>query len=420
MKKSFLLLFLFAYALGFAHPEGRFKTLPTLREQAKTQQEWLKIRLERVLPSVMRRNGISMWLVICREYNEDPVFLSLVSPEVFSARRRTIYVFFDRGVDLGVERLALGGGSNGGLYQVYRDPEVENRELWGEGQWALLRKLIEERNPNNIAINISRTFAFSDGLSASEYEALRTALGEKWQKKLVASDLLPVEYLETRIPEMEPTYRQIMQVAHYLIARAFSNEVIRPGKTTNQDVVWWLRQEAETLGFGVWFQPTVRVQRKGASGVKLLDEEKEIVIQRGDVLHTDFGVTVMGLHTDTQHMGYVLQEGEDNPPQGIQKALANANRLQDLLFKQMQPGKTGNEVLIKTLAAMKTERIDPRQDSTWRNERLPGQKLLFVFGPGARNYSRIHSPTTPISPGATSIDGSSSQAAIHSAGSSQY
>ncbi|MGH8630330.1 MAG: hypothetical protein ACREU7_06150, partial [Burkholderiales bacterium] len=161
------------------------RPLPPLREQAEIQQQWLKLRLERVLPKLMRKHGVAMWLIICREYNEDPVFFSMVAPTTFAARRRTIYVFFDRGEEKGVERLALGGSSQGGLYTVYRDPEVENRELWGQGQWALLRKLIEERNPATIAINISRNHAFSDGLSAGEREALEDALGAKWVSRFV-------------------------------------------------------------------------------------------------------------------------------------------------------------------------------------------------------------------------------------------
>ncbi|MEO8349185.1 MAG: Xaa-Pro aminopeptidase, partial [Acidobacteriota bacterium] len=137
-----------------------------LREQHRIRQEWLKARLDRVLPALMRRHGVAMWIVANREYAEDPAFLSLVSPSVFAARRRTILVFFDRGPVKGIERLARGGGSNGGLYTVYRDPEVENRELWGQGQWALLRKVVEDRKPSTIALDISHTHAFSDGLSA--------------------------------------------------------------------------------------------------------------------------------------------------------------------------------------------------------------------------------------------------------------
>ncbi len=349
----FLALALFAPVSGQTP-----QRLPPLRQQAEIQQQWLKLRLERVLPSLMRHYGVSMWLVICREYNEDPVFRSLVSPTVFAARRRTILVFFDRGPEQGVERLALGGGSNGGLYRVYRDPEIETRELWGESQWALLRKIIAERNPATIAINISHTHAFSDGLSAGEREKLEAVLGPQYLSRLVRAELLPLRYLEIRLPEMLPIYRQMMETVHWLIARAFSNEVITPGKTTNQDVVWWLRQQVNDLGLGTWFQPSVRVQRKGSGIPSNLAEAEPVVIERGDVLHVDFGISAMGLHTDTQHMGYVLREGEKDVPEGIKLALANANRVQDLLIQRMRPGRTGNEVLADVLAAIRAEKIN--------------------------------------------------------------
>ena len=334
------------------------KPLPPLREQAEIQQQWLKLRLERILPRLMRKHGVAMWLVICREYNEDPAFYSLVSPTMFAARRRTIYVFFDRGEEKGIERLALGGGSNGGLYTVYRDPEVEGREIYGEGQWVLLRKLIEERKPSTIAINISHTHAFSDGLSAGEREKLESSLGPELVKRIVRAENLALEYVAIRLPEMLPVYRQMMETVHWLIGRAFSNEVITPGRTTNQDVVWWLRQQVNNLGLGTWFQPSVRVQKSSRAGVNLLAEDAPVVIERGDVLHVDFGISAMRLNTDTQHMGYVLREGETGVPAGIKRALANANRLQDLLMERMKPGRTGNEVLADTLAAMKAEGIN--------------------------------------------------------------
>src|SRR5262245_1365270 len=334
------------------------RPLPQLRGQAEIQQQWLKLRLERVLPRLMRKHGVQMWLVICREYNEDPVFYSLVSPTVFAARRRTIYVFFDRGEEKGVERLALGGGSNGGLYTVYRDPEAENHEIYGEGQWVLLKKLIDERKPATIAINISQTHAFSDGLSSGEREKLESTLGAEYSKKIVRSEDLALEYVEMRLPEMLPTYRQMMETVHWLIRRAFSNEVITPGKTTDQDVVWWLRQQVNNLGLGTWFHPSVRVQKPSKTGVNLLGEDAAVIIERGDVLHVDFGITAMRLNTDTQHMGYVLRDGEKDVPAGIKRALTNANRLQDFLMERMKPGRTGNEVLADTLAAMKSAGIN--------------------------------------------------------------
>jgi Xaa-Pro aminopeptidase len=156
---------------------------------------------------------------------------------------------------------------------------------------------------------------------------------------------------------MLPTYRRMMEIVHSLIARAFSNEVITPGRTTNQDVVWWLRQQVGDSGLGTWFQPSVRVQKPSKAGVSILAEDSPTIIERGDVLHVDFGITAMRLNTDTQHMGYVLRGGEKEPPAGIRRALANANRLQDLLLKRMRPGRSGNDVLADTLAAMKKEGI---------------------------------------------------------------
>jgi Xaa-Pro aminopeptidase len=333
--------------------------LPSLREQDKIRQDWLKLRLERVLPTLMRRHGVSMWLVVSREYNEDPAFFSLVSPSVMHARRRTILVFHDRGPEKGVERLALGGGSSGGLYEIYRDPEVENRELWGQGQWALLRKVVEERKPATIAVDVSSTHAFSDGLSAGEKEALEGALGP-WTSKLVRAENLPLEYIGIRVPEMLPQYRQMMQIVHALITRAFSSEVITPGKTSTEDVVWWLRQQVNDLGMGEWFPPSVSVQRPGAGARNFVAtaDRSTVVIERGDHLHTDFGVYAMGLATDTQHVGYVLKPGETDAPAGLQKALAASNRLQDILLERMKPGRSGNDVLKDAQSAAKAEGID--------------------------------------------------------------
>lgn len=333
--------------------------LPPLREQDRIRQEWLELRLERVLPELMRRHGVALWLVVCREYNEDPAFFSLVSPSVMAARRRTILVFNDLGPDRGVERLALGGGSNGGLYQVYRDPELEGRELWGQGQWALLRKLVDEKKPATIGVNISQTHAFSDGLSAGEREQLEAALGP-WASRFVRAERLPLDYISIRVPEMLPTYTHMMQIVHALIGRAFSNEVIEPGKTTTEDVVWWLRQRVNDLGLGEWFPPSVSVQRSGMGprDFPATADRSGVVIQRGDHLHTDFGIYAMGLATDTQHLGYVLNAGESDAPAGLREALRNSNRLQDLLLERMKPGRTGNQVLADTLAAMKAAGLD--------------------------------------------------------------
>ena len=339
------------------------RPLGTLREQAEIRQEWLKLRLERVLPRLLRTHGVDMWIVPVREYNEDPVFFSLVSPTTMAARRRTVYVFSDRGPEAGVERIAIGGTSQGGLYEVVRDPAAAMgtagatrrlAEPFGPEQWSLLTQVVEERDPGRIAVNISRNHAFSDGLTAGEWDAMREALGPRLASRISSHELLPLQYIEERLPEMLPVYRQMQELVHETIATAFSNHVITPGETSTADVVWWLRQRVNDLGLGDWFQPSVSVQRHGVE----MADSADPVIRRGDVLHTDFGISALGLNTDTQHMGYVLREGESDAPGGLYAALRNANRLQDLLLEEMEPGRTGDEVLRRTLERMRAESID--------------------------------------------------------------
>jgi hypothetical protein len=341
----------------------------TLKDQADRQQQWLQHRLTTVLPALMKKHGFDMWVVPMREYNEDPVFSSLVSPTTFAARRRTIYVFFDKCASGAapnaaagcVERIALGGTSQGGLYEAVRstrsvDAAVGGRqaELWGDQQWLVLKDVIERRNPKVIGIDVSRTFAFSDGLSAGELEGMSAMLGSKWKTRFKHAEGLPLELIATRLPDEEVFYTELTRLVHELIGRMFSNEVIRPGVTRTSDLVWWWRQQVNDLGLGTWFQPSIDVQRKGVSAEQLGEDP---VIERGDVLHCDVGITALRLNTDTQHDAYVLRDGETEVPAGLRKALANSNRFQDILMEEVRPGRTGNEVLKSSLAKLKAEGI---------------------------------------------------------------
>jgi hypothetical protein len=356
-------LLLAALAVAPAGAQAQERPLGTLREQADIQQQWLQARLERVLPRIMREQGVAMWIVPVREYNEDPVFWSMVSPTTMAARRRTIYVFCDRGAARGVERIAIGGTSQGGLYRVVRDANAAvgtagtSRRLaepFGPEQWKLLAPLVEECEPRTIAVNISPVHAFSDGLSVGEWEALEQALPPNYRGRVVRRERLALDYIGDRIPEMLPTYVRMQQLVHEIIGTAFSSAVITPGTTRTEDVVWWLRQRVNDLGLGTWFHPSVSVQRRG---VEMADSANP-VIRRGDVLHTDFGISAMGLNTDTQHMGYVLLPGETDAPPGLQTALKRSNRLQDILIGEMRPGATGNSVLAAALARMRVEGLD--------------------------------------------------------------
>jgi Xaa-Pro aminopeptidase len=356
-----------ALVLSGRAAEAQERPFGTLREQAEVQQRWLAERMATVLPVLMRKYGVEFWVVPMREYNEDPVFSSLVSPTTFAARRRTIYVFHDRGAAAGVDRIALGGTSQGGVFTAVRSttpvpatpsgsPETDRTaELWGDAQWQVLRKLVEERQPKSIGINVSRTFAFADGLSAGEYQGMSEALGPEWTARLEPTEGLPVDLIASRIPGEVEVFERMNRLAWEIIQTAFSNAVITPGVTRTDDVVWWMRQRVNDLGLGSWFHPSVSVQRRGVPDDSL---GANPVIQRGDVLHCDFGIVAMRLTTDTQHMGYVLREGEREAPPGLKAALARSNALQDIVMSELRAGRTGNEILQASLRRMRDAGID--------------------------------------------------------------
>ncbi|MEQ1692419.1 MAG: M24 family metallopeptidase, partial [Gemmatimonas sp.] len=339
----------------------------TLREQAFKQQRWLELRIERTLPALMRRAGVDMWVVPMREYAEDPLFTAITSPTTFAARRRTIYVFFDKGLTDGVEKLALGGSSQGNVFKAVRSMKAvaapaagsgttaRTAELWGDEQWNVLKQVIEERQPKKIAVNTSRTFAFADGLSSGERDGMLQALGSTWTSRIVPAEAMAVDLIATRQPEEEAEFTNLNRVAWEIIQEAFSSRVITPGLTRTEDVVWWMRQRLNDLGLSTWFQPSIEVQRQFGTG-ELVGVNP--VIMKGDVLHCDFGVTAMGLNTDTQHMAYVLRDGESDAPAGLKKALLMSNQLQDITVDELKPGRSGNEVLASSLARMKRDGID--------------------------------------------------------------
>jgi len=359
--------------VALAAPAGAQAQLPrpfgTERDQAAMQQEWLRKRLDTILPALMRKHGIDMWVVPMREYNEDPVFPAVVSPETFAARRRTIYVFFDACAAKNappapscVQRIALGGTSQGGVFDARRSTKPaasqvgrgRQAELWGDDQWQALKAIIEERNPRVIGIDRSTVFAFSDGLSSGELKGMSAALGEKWSSRFRDAEGLPLELIASRLPEEEAFFAKMQELVWSMTQEMFSDRTIAPGRTRTSDLVWWWRQRVDDLGLGTWFQPSVEVQRKGVTEEQLGEDP---VIERGDVLHCDVGITVARLNTDTQHMAYVLRDGETDAPAGLRQALTNANAMQDFTMEEIHPGRTGNQILAAVLARMKAKGI---------------------------------------------------------------
>ena len=314
------------------------------------QNRLLEERLDSLLPTLMRETGVDMWLVIAREYNDDPVFLSLVPKPRFTARRTTMLVFFDRG-DAGIERLTVSRYPLGAMYQA----AWEGGDL--NAQWQRLAEVIAERDPQTIAVNTSDTWPVADGISHSLHSKLAASLTPELQTRLQSSERLVVRWMETRTEGEVEVWQRAVAIARETIARAFSSEVITPGVTTVGDVSWFIRTRFEEEGLEPWFHPDVNRQWKGAdfgeNAPFLGDGSKDGIIRRGDVLHTDVGLCYLGLCTDTQEMGYVLKLGESEPPRGLVEAMRTGNRWQDALTAEFVTGRTGNEILAAAQDSLK-------------------------------------------------------------------
>jgi Xaa-Pro aminopeptidase len=319
-----------------------------LRERARIVDRLLKERLETVIPAIMREQGVQMWIVAAREYFEDPVTASMLDAESFHARRRTIFVVYDPGAGKPVERLTVSRYGLGGQFAPAWDPDRQ------PDQWQAVADIVAARNPKSIAVNTSALTAFGDGMTKSQFDALMAALPLAYRGRVVSGETLSVRWLEARTPAEMALYPGIVRMAHALIGEAFSRKVITPGKTTADDVVWWYRQRMSDLGIDTWFQPSVGIQRQGANGML----EGDTVIQLGDLLWTDFGITYLRLNTDTQHLAYVLKPGERAAPAGLRNGLADTNRVQDFLRAAFRTGSSGNAVLAATRAAASRAGID--------------------------------------------------------------
>lgn len=321
------------------------------REQSVLVDELLEDRLKTVLPSLMRREGIDMWVVISREYNEDPVIETLLPATWMAARRTTMLVAFDPGEGKETEYLAVARYDVGKTFKRAWDPDAQ------PDQWAQLGKIITERNPRKIAVNKSEHHGLADGISATEYERLKAALGPM-QERVVSGEKLAIAWLETRTEKEMSLYKDICKIAHDIIREGFSPKYIKPGVTTTDDVVWWYRERIKELKLDTWFQPSISIQRN-ESDVIFAKRPQPVVIQAGDLLHIDFGITYLRLNTDTQQHAYVLKPGEKDAPVYLKQALTKGNRLQDILTSNFGLKKTGNQILSETRKQAIAEGITP-------------------------------------------------------------
>jgi hypothetical protein len=354
MKQQILTFFLAGVlSMGFGQSDFLPGILP-VKEQSKVIDEILEDRLDNLLPSLMKRAEIDMWIIISREYNEDPVMKTMLPSTWLSARRRTIMVFFDNGTE--IEKIAMARYSVGRLLKGEWNVDVY------PNQWEALIELIKDKMPNNIGINVSKDFGLADGLVQTEYAEFIERLPEEYRSKVISAQNLAIAWLETRSERELLMYPMICRMGHVILREGLSEVNIHPGITTTDDIVWALRQRVSDLGLSTWFHPSVSIQRADMGNNEFLrsfsNRPENDVVQFGDLLHVDFGITYLRLNTDQQQHFYVLKPGEMDAPIGLRKAFANGNRVQDILTSHFVKGKTGNEILKASLDQAKKEGLN--------------------------------------------------------------
>jgi Xaa-Pro aminopeptidase len=350
MKRISFIVTLFVLQVCFA------QVLP-VRERSKIEDDILKDRFDNLLPQLMDATNIDMWILIAREYNEDPVLRTMLPSTWLNARRRTVLVFCRNKQKNTIEKLAVARYNVGENIASAWDKEKQ------PDQWQALFKIIKDRNPDKIALNTSGHFAIADGLVKTDYDWFTKKLPESYTNKIVSAEKLAIAWIETRTEKEMKLFEQLTQITHDIIAETFSSKTIEPNKTTTDDLVWYMRQKVTDLGLKTWFHPTVDIQRNNEkldSHITSFSKRPgENVIQKGDLLHCDFGITYLRLNTDCQQHAYVLKDEETKVPDFLVEAFRKGNRLQDILTSNYVVGTTGNEILLKSLKEAKAEGLRP-------------------------------------------------------------
>ena len=327
----------------------------SLKERARVIEEIQKDRFDNLLPKLMEETGIDMWVIITREYNEDPIIKTLLPPTWLNARRRTILAFYYDKEEKNLEKVAIARYSFG-----KNIPSIWNKDEEPDQMKALV-KFIEEKNPNKIGLNYSDHFALADGIVKTDYELLLDNMSNSLSKKVVSAEELAVRWIETRTEKEMIIYDQLVEITHGIINEAFSTKVITPGVTTTNDVVWWMREKVKKLGLKTWFHPTIDVQRNEVSDLYAFDGESKFdIILPGDLIHCDFGISYLTLNTDCQELAYVLKPNETEAPDYLVKALEEGNRVQDIFTDLFEHKKTGNQILKEALEQGRNKGFRPQ------------------------------------------------------------
>lgn len=296
-------------------------------------RRWRKanqIRLDKfdlILPEVMRENKIDMWIIMNREGNFDPLYSDMGEGYV---GHTGYYIFTDLGKPR-IERTVLG-------IDGYLLEETKAYDYFGSE--SELKEFVTKRDPKRIGLNMSKDIGGADGLSYTGKQELAEILGSKYEARFVSAEKLVSDFRSRHTASELVAFGEAGDYSYQFAERALSNEVITPGKTTLEDVAWWLKEQQFKNNLQSSFgMPSVYVT--GPNGIEATSTDR--IIQRGDILMLDWGVGFMGFYTDMKRIAYVLKEGEKAVPTSIQNAFDQALKVRKIVTSAIKPGITAKQ-----------------------------------------------------------------------------
>ena len=330
--------------------------LPT-RERVRIMETFWAWKRTNVLPMVMREQGIDLWIVRNDEeplyrqtsYREHPVYTSLIPANhegmTFSRQRKSL-LLYDTGSEI-----------------EYFEPD----------DYDEIVRLVRERDPKRIALSAKnlyirpQNFGETEQLSIVTSDEMQQALGAEYASRIVDSWHLGILWLSIIGPDQRSAYRYVQGVQNDVIAEAFSNRTVIPNITTIGDLNWWIRSRYRDLHLDSENHPSVSLKRRPSKVAEYHDSSEHFrngrtnnegtIIRRGDIIHLDSDIMLLGLETDSQQNAYVLQEGEEDVPEELKEALRLINEMLDRYRKAYVAGRTHEEILD---AGNKMKPTDPR------------------------------------------------------------
>ena len=356
MKKLIVITFLLCLCVSAFAQNPYFPKVLTLREQARVIDTFLEDRVETVLPNIMRRSGIDMWIIVSREYNEDPVLKTFLPSTWQSARRNTMLVIYDPGAGKKLETYAMARYAVGKMFKKAWDADKQ------PDQWKALAELIASKNPKKIGVNKSKDFALADGISAAHYDQLMDALPANLKSarhgRGKSGDRLARNAHGQRdggLPEHRADgetdhRRRLFRKGHP--ARRDDDRrrrlvVSRPDQRTRT------RHVVSPVGLGSAQRPRIvrafksvfRPSRRSGHPARRSPSRRF----RHHLFASEHRHAAARLCLKTRRNA--------KPPKFLRDALKKGNRVQDILTGNFKTGRTGNEILKMSLDHCKTENI---------------------------------------------------------------